>query len=352
MNQQFGNIAYFAVAIGLFVYARTLSGGSATVPETAVAPATAQTSQPVAVAATPLPAPAPAPVVAVAAPVAPAPTPAPVQPAPAPVRPAPAPVKPAPAPVKPAPAPAPPPSLAKPQPLNTNPDDAPARTNSGKVQSSGDVSLPPAYGPVDAPVHVVIFSDFQCPVCRRAGDATHQIAEEFPGQVRMEFWQHALEMHRNAANAAAASLAAHRQGKFWPYHDTLFRNQGALDEVSLGVYAEQLGLDMAKFRADYKDPALRARLKREGAFADALGARGTPAFMVNGKLSVGWGSWNGFRGQVERELGKTKQAVADAGGDALKAREARAKANIENPEHFQQYLNLALNPLAAAAKKK
>src|SRR5512147_779268 len=135
-----------------------------------------------------------------------------------------------------------------PTPIGSNPADSPARTQSGRVLASTDANLPPALGPAPAKVLVVVFSDFQCPVCRRSADATAQIADEFPEEVRTEFWQHALPMHPNAANAAAASLAAQRQGKFWEYHDVLFRNQNALDPASLERYAEDLGLDVARFK--------------------------------------------------------------------------------------------------------
>src|SRR5215510_6382413 len=188
-----------------------------------------------------------------------------------------------------------------PTPTVPNPD-RPVRTTSGKVVVSRDAALPPALGPNPCKVLVTVYSDFQCPVCARATDATHQISEEWPGQVRVEFRQHPLAMHANAENAAVASLAAHRQGKFWEYHDTLFAHQAALDAASLETYAREVGLDLTRFRKDYADPALRTRAREEGALADRLGATGTPAFLVNGRLSVGWGSWQSFRAQVEQEL--------------------------------------------------
>src|SRR5258706_10747083 len=135
-------------------------------------------------------------------------------------------------------------------PVTTNHDDSPARVKSGKVFASTDADLPPALGPSPSKVIVVIFSDFQCPVCRRTADATQQIAEEFPGEVRVEFWQHPLANHRQSEGAAVASLAAQQQGKFWEYHDEVFRNQNAIDPASLARYAEQLGLDMLRFKRD------------------------------------------------------------------------------------------------------
>jgi protein-disulfide isomerase len=224
-----------------------------------------------------------------------------------------------------------------PTPIASNPADAPTRTQSGRVFASTDANLPPAIGPAPAKVLVVVYSDFQCPVCRRSADATRQIAEEFPEEVRVAFWQHALPMHSNAENAAVASLAAQRQGRFWDYHDELFRNQSALDTSSLIHYADSLGLDVEQFKRDLEDPALRTRVKRESAIADTLGATGTPAFSINGKLNVGWGSWASFRGNVERELNEARRA--EAGGTPLaQLGDVRARALVTDEAKLQTYL--------------
>jgi len=242
--------------------------------------------------------------------------------------------------------------VATPVPVSTNKDDAPARTKSGKIQASTDADLPPALGPDSAKVVVLVFSDFQCPVCKRSADATDQIAEEFPGDVRVEFWQHPLTIHPNAENAAVASLAAHRQGKFWDYHDEVFRNQSVLDPDSLVRYAEQLGMDGARFKSDYADPELRARARAEAAAADRFGAKSTPAFMINGKLRTGWGSWYAFRSDVEREL-NTARELEKQGTAAASIAELRAQAEITDPELFKAYREqvLRIRPPAETAEK-
>jgi len=232
---------------------------------------------------------------------------------------------------------------SNPTPITTNKDDSPPRVQSGKVAASTDVDRPPALGPVGAKVVVLVFSDFQCPVCRRSADATDQIAEEFPGDVRVEFWQHPLTTHANAENAAVASLAAHRQGKFWEYHDELFRNQSAIDADSLARYAEQLGMDAARFKSDYADPELRARVQREAATAETFGAKNTPAFMVNGKLKTGWGSWYAFRADVERELAEAKK-LDEQGTTGASVAERRAAAQLANDDLFRVYREQVLRP--------
>lgn len=242
--------------------------------------------------------------------------------------------------------------LPPPVPISTNPADSPARTRTGKVEASGDASRPPALGPDHAKVVVLVFSDFQCPVCRRSADATDQIAEEFPGDVRVEFWQHPLAMHSNAENAAVASLAAQRQGKFWEFHDATFRDQSSLDVASLRRNAESIGLDMDRFQRDYADPDLRARVKEEAALAESFQARSTPAFMINGQLKVGWGSWSGFRSDVERELNAARSLEAQ-GTPASEIAERRAETQMTDAASFaayrEQVLRVAPAPAAAPA---
>jgi len=229
-----------------------------------------------------------------------------------------------------------------------NPDEPPARTQSEKVVRSKDPNQAPAYGPNPPKVRVALFSDFQCPVCARIPAATHQIAQEFPGEVRLEFHQLPLKMHRNAEHAAVAALAAHRQGKFWEMHDLLFQNQNALDEESLAGYAKRLGLDMTKYAKDYADPFLRKRAQDERALGEKLGADGTPALLINGKPNVGWASWGGFRSQVEMELNAVNGLIGK--GTKLADVEAvRAKANLGDDAKFKAYKAGIIDK--AAAKK-
>ena len=196
---------------------------------------------------------------------------------------------------------------------------------------------------------MVVFSDFQCPVCKRTADATDQLADEFPGEVRVEFWQHPLAMHGSAENAAVAALAAHQQGKFWEFHDEVFRNQNAIDFDSLARYAAQVGLDVDRFKTDYASPELRARAKSEAAFADRFGAQSTPAFMINGTVKMGWGSWGGFRGDVERELNEARK-LENQGVPIDQIASQRAQALIPNPELLQAYREQVLRPAPEPAK--
>src|SRR6185369_14054253 len=96
-----------------------------------------------------------------------------------------------------------------------------------------------SFGPANAKVTVVEFSDFQCPYCSRAATVVDQIKEKYSTRVRFVFRQFPLPMHENARGAAEASLAANAQGKFWEFHTKMFQNQGKLTRDSLEGFAKE-----------------------------------------------------------------------------------------------------------------
>ncbi len=102
--------------------------------------------------------------------------------------------------------------------------------------------------------------------------------------------------------AALASMAAHRQGKFWPMHDKLFENAKALDEVSLKKYAQEVGLNVGKFDKDMADPTLKAQIVAQQQMSAKVGARGTPAFFINGKYLSGAQPFEAFKAKIDEEL--------------------------------------------------
>jgi protein-disulfide isomerase len=180
----------------------------------------------------------------------------------------------------------------------------------------------PARGSDDPLVVVHIASDFQCPVCKRAVLPAEQLIRDLPSDVRVEFKHHALSSHARAEAAAVAAMAAHKQGKFWEFHDLLFGNFGQLSDGDFEDYAKQLNLDLDKFRADLADAALRQQVQSEGRACDIQDAPGTPGFFINGKKQVGWGSYFGFKTMVQRELDEAKKLAAQGMSrrDVLKQR--------------------------------
>lgn len=216
--------------------------------------------------------------------------------------------------------------------VSPNPNDLPPSFERDFEARSSDPDRPPAYGPKDAKVLVVIFADYMCPACRRASQATHRIAAEFPGEVRMEFWNNPLAMHTGADLLAMAGLAAQRQGQFWEMHDLLFKDPKH-DLESVEQKAAELGLDMDQFREDLQDPALRERMEAERALAEAMDAKSTPSYLINGRVYTGWGSWMSLRGKVEREL----KAANELAAQGLSPSEIRAQRAIDNNSESEVY---------------
>ena len=219
--------------------------------------------------------------------------------------------------------------------ISPNENDLPPDMDREVGPISTDPDLPPAYGPEDAKVLVLIFADYRCPACRRASQATHQIAAEYPGEVRMEFWNNPLEMHKNADLGAMAGIAAQRQGKFWEMHDLIFAG-GKHDQADLEAKALELDLDLDQFRADMNDPAVRERVLQERDLANALGATNTPSDVVNGKVYMGWGGWKSLKRKVDRELAKVNE-LEDQGMSLDEIRLERAIENNTDSTTFELY---------------
>ncbi len=117
-------------------------------------------------------------------------------------------------------------------------------------------------------------------------------------------------MHNRAMPAAMASEAAGKQGKFWEMHDKLFQDPRALTDENIEKYATEIGLDMAKFKEDLKDKKLEAKIKKQQSQGSTLGARGTPAFFVNGRFLSGAQPFEAFKAIIDEEMKKADALLA------------------------------------------
>jgi Na+/H+ antiporter NhaA len=142
-------------------------------------------------------------------------------------------------------------------------------------------------GPKDAPVTVVEYGDFECPYCGRAEPAVRELLADF-GDVRY-VWRHLplSDVHPNALRAAEAVEAAADQGAFWEMHDVLLDHQDDLRPRDLLAYAEQLGLDVERFRDDLRRQRWAPRIEEDVDSADMSGVTGTPTFFINGRKHDG-----------------------------------------------------------------
>jgi len=161
------------------------------------------------------------------------------------------------------------------------PTAAPTRLE-GRVVSGVSADNDPFWGPEDAPVTIIEFSDFQCSFCQRHFDQTLPLLlDTYSDRVRYVYRDFPITtIHPQAFKAAEAAQCAFAQGQFWEYHDVLFQNQTALDVASLKKHATALGLDSGAF-----DECLDSGRYTEEVQADlddgrSYGVNGAPTFFI------------------------------------------------------------------------
>jgi len=169
-----------------------------------------------------------------------------------------------------------------------------------------DIKGSPMRGSADAPVTLVLFTDFECPFCTRVVPTLEQLLEEYDGKINLVFKHLPLPFHANAQKAGEAAMAAHAQGKFWEMHDLMFENQQALSVDDLKRYAAQLGLNVTRFSAELDSGAYAAAVAADMAAASVAGVSGTPTFIINGKLFVGAQPIESFRAVIDEALAAGK----------------------------------------------
>jgi Na+/H+ antiporter NhaA len=142
-------------------------------------------------------------------------------------------------------------------------------------------------GPLEAPVTLVEYGDFECPYCGRAEPVIRELLRDF-GDLRY-VWRHLPlnDVHPHTQLAAEAAEAAAKQGSFWEMSDLLFAHQDALTEPDLMSYAEELGLDVEQFTDDVGRHTGAARIAEDVDGADLSSVSGTPTFFINGRRHYG-----------------------------------------------------------------
>ena len=194
-----------------------------------------------------------------------------------------------------------------------------------EIMKSGKEPPPPEKKTIPAPTSanafkggdkakVVIqeFSDFQCPFCGRVEPTVKQITDTYGDKVKF-VWRHKpLPMHPDAPLASEASAEAFKQkgsDGFWKMHDLLFQNQSTPDGLkrpALEKYAEQLGLDMTKFKSALDNNAHKALIDADSKVADDAGISGTPAFVINGYFVSGAQPFPKFKKLIDRAMAESK----------------------------------------------
>lgn len=154
-----------------------------------------------------------------------------------------------------------------------------------------DPDDPLAMGPVDAPVVLVAFSDYQCPFCAQWNDETLPEMQELveDGDLRIE-WRDVNIYGDESRRAATASVAAGMQDKFWEYHEELFPEGETIEDYSteaLVETAEEVGLDTEQFEADMESEETADIVAENEELGQSIGAYSTPTFLMNEVPVVG-----------------------------------------------------------------
>jgi protein-disulfide isomerase len=184
-----------------------------------------------------------------------------------------------------------------------DPSEAPAE---GEKPRKVEVGRAPSRGPANAPVALVVFSDFECPFCGRLDASLVEVEQAFPGKIRVVWKNFPLSFHPHGKPAAEAALAAHEQGKFWAMHARLFAHQKELTDPELEHHAQEIGLDMARYKAAMASHKFAAAVEADMKQGNALGVEGTPATFVNGRLVSGAQPPEVFKAMVKKELARGK----------------------------------------------
>jgi len=182
------------------------------------------------------------------------------------------------------------------------------RSNQRPAVSTARVGEGTAWGPADAPVKIVDFSDFGCSFCGLfAQNQGVQLRQEYEatGKVRFEF-KHFIIGGQRTRDAALAAECAADQGRFWDYHDTLFARRSAgsdsFSRSALKGYAAELGLDTAQFDACLDSNRHLEKVTRDTTEGRGLGVNATPTFFVNGQKIEGAQPYTVFKAAVDAAL--------------------------------------------------
>jgi Na+/H+ antiporter NhaA len=164
-------------------------------------------------------------------------------------------------------------------------------------------------GSMNAPVTLVEYGDFECPYCGQAEPIIRELLTGF-GDLRY-VWRHLplSDVHQHAQLAAEASEAAAAQGRFWDMYDTLLSHQDALRARDLVGYAEELGLDVERFREHLRKRKRAGRIAEDVESADASGVSGTPTFFINGRRH--YGAYDVDTLSAEVKAARARAAVAE-----------------------------------------
>lgn len=171
----------------------------------------------------------------------------------------------------------------------------------------------PVLGPITAPVTIVVFSDYQCPFCKRAEATLKQVRVHYKDDVRIVWKDNPLPFHDQALPAAVLSrMVLERRGNaaFWTIHDRLFEAQPALTRDVLKTLAAEYRIGWSDVESALEMGRIKDRIESSADLATDFEARGTPHFFINGMRLAGAQSYEVFVKRIDAELSRAKELLS------------------------------------------
>lgn len=164
----------------------------------------------------------------------------------------------------------------------------------------------PSRGPADAPITIVMFSDFECPYCARGHEIVQQLERRHGDDLRLVYKAFPLDMHPHALVVAMAARSAQAQGKFWAFHDLLMVQDG-LDPERVLELARRAKLDTRRLLRDIESFEYAAEVRRDLRQGRRLGLSSTPTFFINGRIVTGAKPVEDFEAIIADELERAQR---------------------------------------------
>jgi protein-disulfide isomerase len=186
------------------------------------------------------------------------------------------------------------------------------RLSSGPLPSAPSTDGGHILGPLNGAVLLEEYGDFECPACGDYFPIIDELINRFPNQIRFEFHHFPLvTIHHNAMSAAMAAEAAGEQNRFWEMHRILFTRQKQWArsndaETQFAAFAEEIGLDLDRFRQSLKSPAIEQHVLADLQRAQDAHFSGTPTFRINGAVVSLPATVDSFSALIQTELSKTR----------------------------------------------
>jgi len=213
---------------------------------------------------------------------------------------------------------------------------ASTRTKEGARVSPVDTTLPPVksegyvIGSASAPLEVIEFGDFECPVCSQFATVTEPDVRSRlvnAGRIRLRYIDFPLPMHPNTWNASRAAACADEQGKFWQMHDALFQTQdqwsGASGNTKPDAFfkklAKQTALNTGQFNGCVDTKKYQAKIQAHYKIAEQRQVHGTPTFQIGDKMVMEPLTYDQFRSMVDEALAKVGTPTPAVGGDTARS---------------------------------